>query len=165
MLVYEGIVAKGYHGHYGGGIDYQCLPKDPDYPEFISGIQTHRAYVSGVEYEQWEWSNGPYRAVHLHVAVCATCHTSTKGSSLMIPGKTQCPKGWTQEYYGYLMAERYSHKGASTFACVDKDPESLAGSSGQTTGGIFMNVESKCDTFLCPPYEDGKELTCVVCTK
>ena len=113
-LVYEGVVAKSHWSEYGGGIDYQCLPNDPDYLEFLSGVQTTRAYVYGVEYEQFVWLDGPYRAVHFHGAVCAICHTSTKGSSLMIPGKTKCPKGWTQEYYGYLMAERHSHKSPST---------------------------------------------------
>ena len=63
------------------------------------------------------------------------------------------------------MSERHALRSSSTFECVDKDLDSVPGSSGQTHGGIFMHVESRCGTHLCPPYTDGKELTCVVCSK
>ncbi len=48
----------------------------------------------------------------------------------MVPGKSSCPAGFTREYYGYLMSERVhtAHK-RSTFECVDKDLESVHGSS------------------------------------
>ena len=160
-FVYEGIVGKGHHSGYGGN-NYQCLPKNPDYLKYAAGVQGHRNYIYGVEYEALD--NGPLGLI-FHGAVCAVCFTPVRGASLMIPAKTVCPDGWTREYYGYLMSEYQNNKGTSTYECVDKDAESVTGTNSQTQGGIFMHVETKCETFLCPPYETGKELTCVVCTK
>ena len=48
----------------------------------------------------------------------------------MIPGTYICPSNWTHEYYGYLMTERSnhpSHKGRTTFECVDVAPELAIG--------------------------------------
>ena len=62
------------------------------------------------------------------------------------------------------MTERYNHNSA-TFECVDRNPESIAGSIGNINGGLFYHVEAKCTGLACPPYDEGKEVTCVVCTK
>ena len=54
------------------------------------------------------------------------------------------------------------------FECVDEDQESMAGSSnGDENGGILCHVEAGCgaDGLPCPPYDQNKELNCVVCTK
>ena len=54
------------------------------------------------------------------------------------------------------------------YECVDKDPESVAGldAAGWGSGSaIFNHVEASCNGMACPPYEAGKELTCVVCTR
>ena len=82
----------------------------------------------------------------------------------MIPAKTTCPPSWTQEYYGYLMSERYAHH-RTMFECVDSDPVSVPGSAASTNGVLFYFVESRSNGIACPPYEDGKELACTVCTK
>ena len=87
---------------------------------------------------------------------------------MMIPAKKSCPIGWTQEYHGYLMAER-SHTAhhSAEFVCVDRHPEIVAGSAGDQNGALFQPVEGRCDKsdLPCAPYIDGAELTCVVCTK
>ena len=82
----------------------------------------------------------------------------------MIPAKTTCPPSWTQEYYGYLMSEYHGHY-RTMFECVDSDPESVPGSAANTDGALFYFVESTCNGIACPPYVDGKELACTVCTK
>ena len=52
------------------------------------------------------------------------------------------------------------------FECEDKDQESLPGSHANTNGAIFLHVEANCNTGLpCSPYNNHKELNCVVCTK
>ena len=84
----------------------------------------------------------------------------------MIPAKLTCPTGWTEEYDGYLMAEKYDHVSSATFECVDRNsPESVRGKDPFTQGGYFYHVEIKCNGLDCPPYDTGKEVTCVVCTK
>ena len=164
-LVYSGFAAKSRATETGGGINFQCLPStNPDYLDYAVGNQVHRAKIYGVEYEVWE-SDGPLRAVQFHGVPCAVCFTSLRGASLMIPAKTVCPNGWTREYYGYLMAERSAHVSPSTYECIDMDPDSLPATGANLLGGIFMHVETPCLTHLCPPYKEGMELTCVVCTK
>ena len=62
------------------------------------------------------------------------------------------------------MTEHKNHK-RSMFECVDKDQESLPGSHANTDGALFYHVETDCNTgLLCPPYNNNKELSCVVCT-
>ena len=84
---------------------------------------------------------------------------------IMIPAKTTCPSGWTREYYGYLMAEYYNNR-RTMYECVDKDMESVPGTHNHHDGGHFFHVEARCtNDVACPPYNDFKELNCVVCSK
>ncbi len=49
---------------------------------------------------------------------------------------------------------------------VDKGQESVPGSHANTNDAMFYHVEATCDTGLpCPPYNNYKEVNCVVCTK
>ncbi len=84
----------------------------------------------------------------------------------MIPAKVNCPSSWTREYYGYLMTERFDLN-RNSFECVDVDAEILAGSvMGGGDGAFFYFTESRCASGNnCPPYVEGRELPCVVCTK
>ena len=57
-------------------------------------------------------------------------------------------------------------RGHTMFECVDEDHESLPGSHADTIGASFHHVEADCNRGLpCPPYNNHKELNCVVCTK
>ena len=112
------------------------------------------------------WGNIPASNIHLQAddVPCAVCYVSARAAILMIPGKYTCPPNWTREYYGYLMAERYSHH-RSTFECVDATPETVTGGHAGLNGILFYHVEPRCGSLPCPPYEQEKEMTCVVCTK
>lgn len=46
----------------------------------------------------------------------------------MIPAKNFCPVGWTTEYDGYLMSG-YVADMKTSYQCVDKEPDVLAGRS------------------------------------
>ena len=142
----------------GGGANYLCLPLHPEYLLFVPGIQDHRGYIFGLEYEIFV--KGPLKPLDFKRVPCAVCLTYTCG---MIPGKISCPHDWTHEYHGYLMCERYTHNSPSIFECIDKDAEGI-GNTTNTYGGICMPAESRCGSDICPPYEDGKELACVICT-
>ena len=158
-LVYEGIAAGAWYSHTGGGSNYLCLPKDPDYSDFQSGKQGDST-IHGVEYQT---DGAPLDSVDEHNAPCAVCGTS-RSKHIMLPGKNTCPTNWTMEYSGYLMASRYARQ-KTTFECIDKNPESIAGSSGDANGALFYHVEGRCTGLPCPPYDEEKELTCSVCTK
>ena len=134
------------------------MPPDPEYTlPYRSGVQGH-SYMHGAEYED------PITGTDDHNAVCAVCLASTREIVLMIPAKTSCPSGWTEEYEGYLMAENRNHR-RSTFECVDKQFVPVPGSQGSVDAALLYNVEAQCSGLQCPPYDPEKELTCVVCTK
>ena len=85
----------------------------------------------------------------------------------MIPAKIECPTDWTLEYVGYLMTEYLNHGGRTMYVCVDRDPQCLPGlrsENGLRDVGFHL-VEPYCDGLECPPYDDEKELACVVCTR
>ena len=85
----------------------------------------------------------------------------------MIPARTSCPTGWTTEYYGYLMSQGsyWDNRHRTSFECVDKDQDSVPSSQANTDGALFYHVEANCNGILCPPYNNYKELNCIVCTK
>ncbi|XP_035683356.1 uncharacterized protein LOC118420619 [Branchiostoma floridae] len=163
-LLYGGIAAGTYYTHRGGGSNYVCLPKDPEWGVFTDGNQG-TAYMNGAEY-QLHLGNNPYQgaSLHDHDVPCAVCHVASRGSKLMIPARLSCPSGWTREYKGYLMTERHSHY-RSEFVCMDGEPETRPGGYRNTEGALFYPVEANCLSLPCPNYVQGRELTCVVCTK
>ena len=86
----------------------------------------------------------------------------------MIPGKITCPQSWTEEYQGYLMAERdhEAHKHNNVYECVDQYGEAVPGEEHNTNGALFYHVGATCNVGLpCPPFVANRPITCVVCTK
>nr|CAC81019.1 Col protein [Suberites domuncula] len=157
QLVYAGRAGGSEHRD-AGAANHLCMPLDPEYTlQHRSGVQGSM-YVYGTEYQS------PIRGTDNHNVPCAVCSTSTRAQLLMIPAKTSCPTSWTREYYGYLMSQHRSHH-PSMYECVDKDQESVPGSSANTNGALFYHVEATCNGMQCPPYNNYKELNCVVCTK
>ena len=161
-LVYTGKVA-GPHYTHGGGANYICLHDKPEFLEVTPGLQNHRGRLYGTEYEIF--SSPPALAdLHDHNAPCAVCSTRARRETMMIPGRITCEQGYTREYYGYLMTEYTGHR-RSTHICVDVNAESLPGNVANTNGDLFYFVEVVCNGISCPPYKDGYEVTCVVCTR
>ena len=103
QLVYEGITGGSNHQHSGGGANYVCLPKVPQY--MSTHVPPYYSYMYGTEYET---VNGIFSGKHEHNAPCAVCYSSTKTVKLMIPARITCPLSWTIEYKGYLMSEYYN---------------------------------------------------------
>ena len=161
-LVYSGKAGGTRHAHSGGAANYLCMPNDPQYGSYTSGTQRGN-YVYGAEYTTFSL---PMNDVHDHDAPCAICFASTRGSLLMIPAKTSCPGGWTEEYDGYLMSESDGNSARTMYICVDGAPDSVSGENDDDGDRVelFM-VEAKCEGLSCPPYDAEKELTCVVCTR
>ena len=157
-LVYAGRVGGTRYSYSGGGANYLCMPPDPEYTLlFHAGIQGD-AYMSGAEYEE------TVTGIDDHNVVCAVCLASTREIVLMIPAKTSCPSGWTEEYEGYLMTEHRNNR-RTMFECVDKYFEPVPATQGQSFAASFYHVEADCTGLQCQPYDAQKELTCVVCTK
>lgn len=81
-----------------------------------------------------------------------------------ILARKTCYKGWNLEYHGYLMAERYGHRAGTMYTCVDGDPDTLHGGHTNKNSKLFYSVEIPCSSLKCPPYVEGRELVCSVCS-
>ena len=161
-LVYTGQVAGAYFNQRGGGSNYLCLPKDPEYGSIGVNYIHDFSRIYGTEYEL------PVAGTHDNDAPCAVCFDSVRSSELMIPAKTSCPTGWTSEYNGYLMAAaNFGDRSRAQYVCVDKEQKSLPGSSINYNGALLYHVRATCigSSIPCPPYNDKRALTCVVCTR
>uniref|UniRef100_A0A1X7SLK4 Uncharacterized protein n=1 Tax=Amphimedon queenslandica TaxID=400682 RepID=A0A1X7SLK4_AMPQE len=84
-LLYEGITGGSRWDSSGGGANYICLPKVPQYLSTNEPIWYSRMY--GTEYEH---VNDIFPGKDNHNAPCAVCYTSTKSVKLIIPAKTRC---------------------------------------------------------------------------
>ena len=159
--VSTGYAAKSHYTN-GGGQNYQCLTSEPEFLPDVSGGYQSKSYIYGVEYEHQTSPVIP-RSKHDNDVPCAVCHINKRGETLMIPAKRTCPSGWTKEYEGVLMSEHSEHS-ASEYICVDKELEVLPGGYTNQNGGLLYVVEAVCGALPCPPYVDGYEVSCVVCT-
>ena len=170
QLVYSGRAGGTNWNAQGGSAEKVCLPDDPDYiPGSIdissSPFQTIRSVVQGVEFRvHYGLPGNPLEHLHDHNAPCAVCFVPTRSTTITIPAKTVCPLSWTREYYGYLMTE---HDGfhRSVYTCLDVDSESVAGEGNSTSPSLLFHAVTDCNGLLCPPYENNRLLSCVVCTK
>ena len=83
----------------------------------------------------------------------------------MIPALINCPKSYTKEYDGFLMSNQKSFY-RTEFVCVDKEMEVARGTHAHTNGAFMNLVEVECNSGIhCFPYQNNKELTCVVCSR
>ena len=166
-LVYEGLTAGSGHQHTGGGANYICMTKEPLYQPGTSTLDQNLSPIFGTEYEISIGQALNRDRTHDHNVPCAVCEVNNRSKQLMIPGTYICPNGWTREYYGWLMAGYYGHKGRTMFTCVDNYPDLVDGTSANTNEALMYHAEADCSTagLPCAPYDGRKELSCVVCTK
>ena len=164
-----GYAGGSYANHKGRAVNTLCLPRHPIYNKTQPGVQggVGRGYVYGVEYE-FDSSNSidaKYTELKNQEMSCAVCR-APRSTVLMVPGRNICYDGWTQEYRGYLIAGDYDFNAATKYECMDENPETVSDQvTGSNNGAWFFFVESRCTGSLpCPPYVDGNELTCAVCT-
>ncbi|XP_064604578.1 short-chain collagen C4-like [Liolophura sinensis] len=129
-----------------------------------------KSYLYGTEFEissgndVFRTTNSGGVLPHNREAQCAVCYTPGRLSHLMIPARLECPSGWTVEYLGFLMSQHHTyHK--SEYVCVDQDPDTHPATAPDLNGNLQYVVEAACGSLPCPPYVDGYEITCVVCTK
>ncbi|XP_033727528.1 short-chain collagen C4-like [Pecten maximus] len=162
-VVYSGSAGGSFYDHVGAAAEYVCMPHDPIWgPNKEMYSNENVGYMYGAEYQNPITLFGVSNyAMDVPCTVCLDTHHSTL---LMIPGRTECYPGWTEAYHGDLASGRHDYKAASEYVCVDENPQSLA-KGLDDDGKLFYGVKAKCGTLPCPPYEDGKFLSCVVCLK
>ncbi|XP_052679704.1 short-chain collagen C4-like [Crassostrea angulata] len=156
-LVYSGFAGGSWYDHTGAAAEFVCLPRDPDLTTKFSSAY---AYIYGSEYDTAEFGHADGDDLP-----CSVCRSTVQSSVLMIPGKSSCYDGWTMQYHGDLVAGAYSQKAATQYICLDEHPEDLTAGQDNHNGKLFYPVLASCGSLACPPYRNGKYLTCVVCTK
>ncbi|XP_076106126.1 uncharacterized protein LOC143074665 [Mytilus galloprovincialis] len=163
-LVYSGYAAGQRYNHidyssrYGGPANTLCLPKDPE----LSNISFASSWslLYGAEYQV----NGfAHDSVNNDVP-CAVCRNIHASSSIMIPGRLSCYSGWIEEYNG-LLASGHQAETASSYVCVDMNPEYVPSGEKNENGLLFYVVGLKCGPLPCPPYHNNHQVNCVVCSK
>lgn len=63
------------------------------------------------------------------------------------------------------MAGAYDLEGPYNHICMDRSSEFLPHGSTNDIDNVLYLVEAQCGSLLCPPYYQGRELTCVVCSR
>ena len=163
-LVYEGRAASGFYRHNGGASDFVCLTSQGKYHPASTTTNTGWAYMYGTEFEI-ATNQALTRGRHEQNVPCAVCY-ATRSAQIMIPGTYECPSGWTTEYFGWLMTGHFNYHGASTFVCVDFNAEVVPGEAANDDGALLDHVQVSCQHGMqCPPYDQRREVSCVVCTK
>ena len=171
--VYSGKAAGSRFSDRGGGANHLCMPLTAEYGDFQNGTQfSTRSFLHGIEYET---QGSPLDEVHNHDVPCAVCLVRSSSETLMIPGVLSCPRGWRNEYTGYLVSSQSGGGGSNNtqehyrtmFECLDRNPGRFLGgvADGRREVGLFVLVEADCSTLPCPPYCAGAELPCTVCSK
>ncbi|KAK3608386.1 hypothetical protein CHS0354_035382 [Potamilus streckersoni] len=163
-LVYHGVAAGSSYENDGAAANTLCLPHDPEWNKYSDEISHTSIY--GAEYRR-ESNFLMKNAEHLynHNMPCSVCRSHSRTSSFMLPARNNCYEGWHLEYQGYLMAGHYTHNAASEFISVDEAPEADPAGYREEGGRLFYSVEAICGSLPCPPYVNGRELTCAVCSK
>lgn len=168
VKIYEGFAAGNHYRNTGGGVELLCLPRQPSWGKKSSSRIGH-AFLYGTEYEIHGTNSRLLfnKEIGGQNAPCVVCQSVGRLVALRIPGRTNCYSGWTEEYRGYLFSEYHNHVRSTDYTCVDSDPEFVQGKQSDTDGRLLYPVEASCSggTLPCPPYQDGWEIACVICTK
>ena len=95
-----GLTGGAFYGHTGGGVNYQCLPEDPEFNSYSGNIWNWvGSRINGAEYQSYSYGVFPNNAYNQNVP-CARCYTNNRSAVMMIPAKRTCPSNWTKEYEG-----------------------------------------------------------------
>ena len=159
----SGYIAGKLYSDQGSGSDNLCLPSDPTWLQYVDGFQNYRASVYGTETDM---PTNPFfkYAVNQQDMPCAVCKPS-RSTTVMIPARKDCYPGWTLEYYGYLASSAANAYYSYEHVCLDGEPDFLDHGGNNDDEHVFHLVEGHCGSLPCPPYVNGRELACVVCSK
>ena len=154
MCCCTGVAGGKYYNQKGSGNNRLCLTRTPQFDSVAT--PRYYGYIYGAEYENI--------GSHLdHDVPCSVCR-APQSTTIMVPATLTCPPGWTTQYTGHLTAE-YKDYYASEYVCLDGSPEDDSSGARNDEGLLFYYVTAQCGSLPCPPYIQGKVVTCVVCSK
>jgi hypothetical protein len=145
-VLYTGYVGGSPHHLVGGAANYVCLPSDPVWGKYQDALNSLVGMMYGTEFQTNEQRTGGDQfffgeALYDEDALCAVCRSTTRGTTVMIPGRNVCYDGWHAEYSGFLMSgASINGRGASEFVCVDARPDQEPHSRQNDDGKLFYFV-------------------------
>ena len=100
-LNFVGFAAGSPYNHMGGGVNYLCMPKKPEYNSYsrIPSSSWLGTWLGGTEYQSHYYSIFS-RETHDQNVPCARCYTNSRSALMMLPDRRHCPAGWLFEYEG-----------------------------------------------------------------
>ena len=165
-LVYRGYIA-GEHYNKGSGANLLCLPENPTWGNYDDSDNSLRGFIFGTEIDIQPKAASEKMfgyQVNEQDLPCAVCETQFPLTH-MFPGRHSCFPGWTLQYAGYLIADHHAHSSNKKHECLDGSPEAIPKGNKNDDESIVYLVEAKCGSLPCPPYVEGREIACVVCSK
>ena len=163
--VYSGYTAGDLYSHATAATNHLCLVPDPLWGHYSDALQDNiRRKIYGSEYEFSNSQAWFSKNLGDEDVPCSVCRTS-RGSVTMMPGRNACYNGWNLEYKGYLVAGATADASPTEYICLDSNPDVITGGQSDQNGANLFLVEGSCGSLKCPPYVNGRELTCVVCSK
>ncbi|XP_060075364.1 short-chain collagen C4-like [Ylistrum balloti] len=161
QLVYSGYAGGSWYSAAGPAANPLCMPPDPTWGPHKNTSLTYPSYLYGAEYDDTTVFG---MADFSEDVPCAVCRSSAHSIINMIPGRTSCYPGWTVAYEGLLTSGYPKSNSGNEFICMDGHPQAVLGGGNTNDNGLlFYAVLSQCGSLPCPPYENNKVLSCVVC--
>ncbi len=158
--LYSGRVAGSKYNQHGGGANRLCVPDNVQYSASAGNAKGSVSVLFGTEYESTVVGK------HDHNVPCSVCYAENRGEKFMIPASISCPSSWTVEYRGFLMTSHDGHQLNTVYICLDENAENIPNTQQNTNGGLMYHVNSACAPGVpCPPFQKGRVIACVVCTK
>jgi len=159
--LYHGVMSGTLWTIKGAGANFLCMPVHNSY---YGAPLLYRNRIRGNTFIQPVTYAHPLKGRDFfHQIACAVCQANYKTSTVMIPGRSACPAGWTRQYYGYIMTEYGGNDNSRyQFECIDKNM--IPAASGKKHGGVALR---KVGTSKGMPsgYRTNKEVNCVLCAK
>ena len=94
-----GFAANGEPYKSAGGVNYQCLPLNPQSDQHDIPADGFYSTLYGTEYQNHEYPSSLPKGTHDNNVPCSRCHTG-RGALMMIPARRDCPSEWVLEYNG-----------------------------------------------------------------
>ncbi|CAG2244681.1 unnamed protein product [Mytilus edulis] len=117
-IVYTGQVGGNDVSNKGGGVNYLCLPDDPENGQHQS-YNNNQVYGGEYELSSPAKPSGWSESMANKEVPCAVCYQKHRSTVLMIPGRKTCYKGWTSEYQGYLLSDHINHLKKTSLALIE----------------------------------------------
>ncbi|XP_055924612.1 uncharacterized protein LOC129956705 [Argiope bruennichi] len=172
---FSGVITSSQTIQNGGSDNLLCAPFNPEIPDpsnYLPGFdpEDEEQYYENLLVSPLKYMGAIERFSSMdfkHIA-CSVCRSPHRTATLIKPGDTKCPKKWTKEYEGLLMAPGIDDA-KGEYVCVDKNMQEAVGNItfGTTKGtDVFkiQEVKIECGGLPCGPYADDKAVPCVVCT-